>query len=560
MKVYSRQSLFFWVFLLFFTTIGCESDNDKSREKPNVMIVLVDDMGYSDLGSYGSEISTPNLDNLAENGLRFTQFYNGARCCPTRASLLTGVYTSQAGIAHMAGPAFRDFNEHYQGYLNDKVVTIGDVLRDAGYFTAMTGKWHVGMENESMKPLARGFDRFYGFPKGAGNFFGRMFKGKGHTLEKNDKVVYGPGDAYPEDWYASFAFAKNGIEFIDEARDNEKSFFLYLALNAPHWPLQAPDSVMNKYIGKYREGWEQLRHERYQRMKETGIIDDTYQLTEFDKTVKPWDSLSQKQQITQDSIMAAYAASVDLMDQSVGMVVGHLREKGEFNNTLILFLSDNGACAEGPKNGLGNNVNRNANPPGPIGSASSFVRCGRGWANAQNTPFRLYKHWAHEGGINSSFIVHWPEGFDAKGEIRHQPGHIIDLMATCVDVADADYPKQHNGEDIMPYEGTSLVPAFHNESLGRDTLCWEHEGNRAILAGDWKLVARVERIREFKQADLDQWELYNLKTDPTETNNLVSQFPEKAEDLKKAWFRWAADKGVLPWPWSDEEFVRSELK
>jgi len=538
---------------------GHGNPHEEPADSPNIILILADDMGYSDLHCYGSEISTPNLDRLADNGLRFTQFYNNARSCPTRASLLTGVYQHQAGIGHMGGGKYGD-TDAYQGYLKESVITIADVLNRSGYFTAMTGKWHLGMRDASMKPMAKGFDRYYGFPKGAGNYFGRMFDRPGHILERNGQEILRRGEAYPANWYATFEWAEKGVDFIQEATKQDKPFFLYLAFNAPHWPLQAPDSVMNQYAGRYMKGWKALRKERFQRMKQIGLIDDTYRLPEFDDKVKPWASLTRQQKLKQDSIMAAYAACVDLMDQSIGRMLDYLRETDELENSLIFFLSDNGGCAEGPGNGLGNNVTRNADPAGPIGSAKSFVRCGRGWATAQNTPFRLYKHWTHEGGINTPFIVHWPNGIEDQGAIRNQPGHIIDVMATCVDVAGARYPSTHEGSEIIPYEGVSLLPALNNKKLGRDTLCWEHEGNRAIRIGSWKLVSRTEKRRVFDKQDLDAWELYHMATDPTETHNLAAQYPEKVQAMKQAWFQWAEKKKILPWPWSDNDFVRSELR
>lgn len=516
-------------------------NNHISESKPNIIIILADDMGYSDIGCYGSEIKTPNIDKLAKNGLRFTQFYNSARCCPTRASLLTGLNPHQAGMGHMAGS---NLSPNYQGFLNNNCVTIAHVLKTAGYATAMTGKWHVGNVDESIRPIQRGFDRFYGSPSGGGFYSGKVTGGRS-IFEGNNEVIP-PGTQLPKEFYTTNKWADKGIEYINEAINQKKPFFLYLAFNSPHWPLQAPASAIKKYLGKYKNGVESLRKARYEKMLQLGIIDKNFILTPADETVKSWESLTEPEKLFQDSIMATYAACVDVMDLNIGKLVNNLKQKGALDNTIIFFLSDNGGCAEGPKNGLGNNSGT-----GAVGSPESFVRGGRGWSNLENTPFKLYKHNTHEGGIHTPFIVHWPNGIKGKNEIRKQTGHIIDLMATCIDISKATYPKSLNGNSIIPYEGVSLVPAFTNHSLNRDTICWEHEANRAIRIKNWKLVAEANQSRIFTSEEMNNWELYDLDKDPTEMKNLAFTHPEKVKEMSDAWIKWALVKNVLPSPWGD---------
>lgn len=530
-----NKSIFYAVVVLLsvFTTL-------KAANKPNIVLILADDMGFSDLGCYGSEIKTPNLDNLADNGLRFMQFYNAARCCPTRASLLTGLHPHQAGVGHMAGGANSiDENNSYQGYLSDNAVTLAEVLRGAGYFTAHSGKWHVGNKPTTI-PTVRGFDRSY---EGSG-FYYLTDNGGNHKINIDGVATDLHNSDDGKDWYSSFKWAEWGIKYINEAEQNSKPFFLYLPFNAPHFPLAAPDSVVNKYIGRYKNGWSELRKERYARQKAMGLIDESYLLTPDDPSFKKWNALNAQQKAEQDSIMATYAACVDIMDQSIGRVINALKTKGIFDNTLILFLSDNGGNAEGPADGLGKNTG-----PGKLGSAMSDIHCGGGWANAQNTPFRQYKHYIHEGGIRTSFIAHWPVGIRAKGEFRHQPAHLIDIMPTLVEVSGASYPTSFSGNAITPMQGVSLVPAFANRSLKRDTLCWEHEANRGIRIGDMKCVALVNPIRVFLPSDHNKWELYDLSVDPTEMNNLAASQPEKVKQMVALWEHWAQQKGVLPWPW-----------
>ena len=495
--------------------------------KPNILVVLVDDMGFSDIGCYGSEIPTPNLDKLAANGLRFTQFYNTGRCCPTRASVLTGLYPHEAGVGHMTDD---DDVPGYRGRLNDRCVTIAEVLRGAGYFTAMSGKWHVG-QNHGVVPWERGFERSMNSP--AGGFY--YPEGKQNRVFLNGHALADDAPELPKNWYSTDLWTDYGIKFIDEARAAQKPFFLYLAYNAPHFPLQAPADEIAKFRGKYKIGWDKLREQRHARQKELGVVDKSWTLSPRPDAVAAWDSLSDADKDRFDNIMAIYAACVAHMDTAVGRLVAALKERGVLDNTLILFLSDNGGNAEsGPRGRL-----EGDNP----GAAGSTVFCGQSWATLENTPFRRYKHFNHEGGISTPLIAHWPAGITARGELRQQPGHLVDVMATCVDLAGAKYPAEFHGQAIQPMEGRSLVPAFANLPIQRDALYWEHEGNAAVRVGDWKLV---------RLGQAGPWELYNLKTDRTELHDLASAEPGRAKELAAKWDAWAARTNVKPYPAPEE--------
>ena len=446
--------------------LSCGLARAQQPAKPNVVVILVDDMGFSDIGCYGSEIPTPNLDKLAGGGVRFTQFYNGARCCPTRASLLTGLYAHQTGVGHMV----EDNGEAgYRGRLNEQCVTMAEALRPAGYFTIM--------------------------------------------------------------WYATDLWTDFAIKFVDEALAAKKPFYLHLCHNAPHFPLQAPAEDIAKFRGKYLVGWDKLREQRHAKQVELGIVDKAWPLAPRPNSVKAWDSLGADEQDKFDHMMAIYAACVNHMDTAVGRLVEALRQRGVLDNTLILFLSDNGGNAESGPNGrlVGD----------PPGSPKSDVYCGESWAMLENTPFRRYKHFDHEGGIATPLIAHWPAGIAARGELRQQVGHIIDIMPTFLDVAGASYPQQRNGQATPPLEGKSLLAAFANKPLERDALYWEHEGNAAIRVGDWKLV-RLGRN--------GPWELYNLKTDRTELHNLATDEPARAQELSAKWDAWAERAKVKPFP------------
>jgi arylsulfatase A-like enzyme len=491
-------------------------------DRPNVIVILVDDMGFSDIGCYGSEIPTPNIDALAAGGVRFTQFYNTGRCCPTRATLMTGVYAHQAGVGHMT----KNYGvPGYQGYLNDRCVTIGDVARSAGYLTALAGKWHVGSSDRSMWPRARGFDRFYGSPEGGGFYF--QVK-KGRSIVLNDEVIANDDNPLPEGWYSTDKWTEYGLKFIDEAIAANKPFMLHLTHNAPHFPLQADAEDIEKFRGKYRAGWEKLSQERLERQVAMGLIDANWKKAGRPAKVEAWNSLSEQEQDRFDHIMATYAACVYRMDRSIGTLVEGLKSRGQFDNTLILFMSDNGGCAEsGPR----------GRDTGDPTTADSNWFCGESWAWMQDTPFRKYKHYNHEGGIATPLIAHWPKAISDHGAYRKQPAHMIDIMATIADVTGADYPKQHNGNPVLPMEGISLRPAFGNKPLERDAMYWEHEGNAAVRVDDWKLV---------RLGGKGEWELYNMKTDRTEQDNLAAQQSERVNELSTKWNAWAKRANVSP--------------
>lgn len=546
--------------------VSC-SESTNSLSRPNIILIMADDMGYSDIGCYGGEINTPHLDKLAGNGLRFTQFYNTSRCCPTRASLLTGLYPHQAGIGHMT-----DANhqlEAYDGDLNKHAVTIAEVLRLNGYATYMAGKWHVTkhIKPEGPKhnwPRQRGFDKFFGTIIGAGSFYDP------NTLTENNTQI-------PpwEDFYYTDAISDRTVDYI-RGHDQDDPFFIYVAYTAAHWPMHALPEDIARYKGVYDKGWDVMREERYKRMIQMGLIQKNWAMSGRDPDSYSWEEEELKEWRVR--CMEVYAAMVDNMDQGIGRIVHALEKKGELDNTLILFLQDNGACEES----IGieemfdserhKKLERKPMQPDELqyrmfpeytrdgkalrmgigvmsGPADTYIAYGLPWANASNTPFKLYKHWVHEGGISTPLIAHWPQGIESKNELRDQPGHLIDIMATCVDVADANYPLEYQGNDIIPMEGRSLLPAFANQPINREALFWEHEGNRALRIGKWKLVARAWTDSEFGVEELNTWELYDLEADRTELHNLAAQYPERVKDMSTQWVKWANYLGVLPWPW-----------
>jgi arylsulfatase len=484
-----------------------------AAERPNIVIIMADDMGFSDLGCYGSEINTPNIDRLAERGLRFTQFYNAGRCCPTRASLLTGLASHAAGVGHMVQPRPLP---GYLGHLNDRCVTIGEVLGAAGYQTYLSGKWHVGEERPHW-PFDRGFRRSYALVSGGTNYF-RLDPER--ILARDDKRI-----EPDQPWYVTDAITDNAVTFLKEHKASDP-FFMYVAYTAPHWPLHAHDADIDKYRGKYKIGWDELRKRRHARQIVLGIVDKAWPLTPRDKKVPAWEDV--KDQDDADLRMAVYAAQIDRMDQGIGKLLAQLEAMSALENTLILFLADNGGCAE---------IINKGKPGVPAGGADSFLSYGVGWANASNTPFRLYKHWVHEGGIATPLIAHWPAGLKQKG-ITHEPGHLVDLMATCVDVAGTEYPQTFKERKIAPLAGLSLKSVFDGDNRAADhAIYWEHEGNRAMRRGHWKLVARNNA----------PWELYDLSTDRTELNDLAREQPERVQSLASAWDTWAKQNSVLPW-------------
>jgi len=500
-------------------------------KNPNIVLIMADDMGFSDIGCYGGEIQTPNLDKLAANGLRYTQFYNTARCCPTRASLMSGLYAHQAGMGAMTNPSN---TPGYAGHITKECVTIAEVLKAAGYATFMAGKWHLTENKNKLAtgskenwPSQRGFDRFFGTIAGAGSFY------TPNTLTlDNDPIT-----KFPKDFYYTTEIGKHAAKFIGEhmVAKNEQPFFLYVPFTSPHWPLHALEKDIEKYRGKYLKGWDKLRTERHARQLEMGLVDQRWQISARHSKAPAWDSLDEAKKKEMDERMAIYAAMIDSMDQAIGSILISLDEYSQRDNTLILFLADNGGCDESGFFGF------ERKKGGNLGTDSSFASYGLCWANASNTPFQFFKKDNHEGGIASPLIAYWPDGIEAKDKLRHQPGHVIDIMATCVDLSKATYPKKFKGHVIKPMEGRSLVPTFTNEPIDREGIYWEHVGNRAVRSGDWKLVANT-RFRK------QEWELYNLRTDRTERVNLINQRADKAQELMAMWEAWAKRANVLPKP------------
>jgi len=535
------------------TGLALLGDDDRAHSakakapRPNIILILVDDMGYSDIGCYGGEIKTPNLDYLAANGVRFTQFYNTSRCCPTRAALLTGLYSHQAGVGLMTR---RTKSPGYKGRLMpDRCVTIPQVLKPAGYSTYMSGKWHLGLR-PGEQPLDWGFDRFYGCLEGAFSYFHPGdpaayrgdAKGIRHLTRGRKRVE--PGKKF----YATDAFTDHSIECVKEHHQKrpDAPFFLYLAYNAPHWPLQALPEDIAKYDQTYQAGWDEIRRQRYQRQIELGLIDPkTVKLTRrfagvSEKTywrgygggaVPAWSDLSDTQKRGLAKRMAVYAAMVDRVDQGIGRLLNTLRKTKLLEDTVILFLADNGGALGGRATGFNG---FKCKDPAKYGTDQSFISYGTGWANASNTPFRKVKCFVHEGGIATPLIVHWPGGLKAKkGSFIRTPGHLIDIMTTCVDLAGVKYPEKRRARTLIPMEGTSLLPLFENrpdDYRPHEAIYWEHTENRAVRKGKWKLVS-VQK---------GEWELYDMQADRAETNNLTGKHPEIVGKLARMYKHWAA--------------------
>lgn len=552
------------VFSLFVSLSSCSSNRStksaSTETRPNIILILADDLGYSDIGCYGGEVQTPNLDYLAANGVRFTSFYNSSRCCPTRASLLTGLYNQQAGIGEMTTDRKAP---GYRGYMTENTITLAEALKAAGYHTGMAGKWHVSntieqpTKEEHLKwlnhqasypyfspveqyPVNRGFEKYYGNIFGVVDFFDPF------SLVNGTKAV----ENVPANYYHTDAINDTSVSYIKEFSRDQKPFFLYVAHTAPHWPLQALPGDIKKYENTYKVGWDAIREARYKRMAEKGIIDPATtplsprigkEVTWENNPDKEWDARA----------MAVHAAMIDRMDQGIGRLIAALRETGELDNTLILFLSDNGASPEscmryGPgfdrpgETRDGRKIYYPVNKDSMPGSQTTFASIGERWANVSNTPYQYAKAQSYEGGVRTPMIAFWPNGIKSKGGITLHLGHVMDFMPTFLDLAKAQYPATFNGKSITPYTGASLLPAFGNvdKTVSR-TLYNEHFNARYIREGDWKLVSL---------ANDTTWRLYKINQDETELNDLSVQHPDVVKRLSASWKMWANRNNVLPKP------------
>lgn len=533
----------------------------QTDKRPNIIVILADDLGYSDLGCYGGEIHTPNLDKLASEGLRFSNFYNASRSCPTRASLLTGLYQHQAGIGRMT------FNQNlpgYQGTLSKNAVTIAEMLKSSGYNTAMVGKWHISetkLESDQTEwlnhkvthpyfadinsyPTHRGFDKYYGIIYGVADYFDPF------SLVNQDTPV----NEVPKDYYITNALADTAIAYVNTYAKDNRPFFMYLAFTAPHWPLHALPEDIKKYEEVYKPGWDFIRNERYERIKKLHIFGDAnnflsprFPNDDWDKNPnKEWDARA----------MTVHAAMVDRMDQEIGELIKTLKMNGQYENTLILFLSDNGASSEMCQNFIkgkndrpdqtrdGRQIIYPKNKKDALpGEETTFSSIGPVWANVSNTPFRFWKAKSYEGGICTPFIAHWPDGIMKNvGKVIPAQGHVIDIMATCIDLARAKYPEIYNGNKIIPLEGQSLLPIFKKgKRAGHEYLGFEHINERAFIGKDgWKIVKRSDNN--------SKWELYNLNSDRSEMIDLASKYPEKISKMVKEYKKWAKRCLVVPAP------------
>ena len=516
-------------------------------------------MGFSDLGCYGGELETPNLDRLAAGGLRFSQFYNTARCCPSRASLLTGLHPHQTGIGGMVNAKVGP--KGYEGTINERCVTIAEVLREGGYATSMSGKWHLSGDHLHANPswpTSRGFDHHYGIITGAADYYAPQTLMCDHKNVEQE-ALDDPG------YYITDAISDNAADHIRKhfSEHKERPFFEYVAYTAPHWPLHAKKEDVDRCRGRFVKGWDTLRKERQKRLIEMGMIDPEWPLSPRDPGQPPWDEAINKE--WQQRRMEVYAAQIEVMDRGIGRILSALEEYGQLDSTLVLFLADNGGAAEevspewlaaGWMQEL-NIIRKETKKGEPVrfgntpdiwpGGEETYASYGVPWANLSNTPFRMYKGWIHEGGMSTPFIAYWPKGMKvAPGSLHHSPWHLPDVMASLTEIAGAPYPVEYHGRSILPLEGRSFASVFSNLNISRDApLYWEHEGNAAVRDGVWKLVRDFSLNSELPMEDLAAWELYRLDKDRTELEDLSAKMPEKARELHEAYLTWAERCNVL---------------
>lgn len=577
-----RKCLFIIVICLISVLFNKQTFAQAANSRPNIILILSDDMGYSDLGCYGSEIATPHLDSLAMSGLRYTHFYNMDHCAPSRAALLTGLYPHQTGLGWMP-----DKNFHLPGYtdeLNNHCVTIAEVLKKFGYTTLMTGKWHLsrnvkagGAEHDW--PLQRGFEKFYGILTGAGNYYDPPSLCRGNTLitPENDP------DYHSDHYYFTNAITDNSIRFIKD-RPKDKPFFMYVAYTTAHWPMQAPEAAIDKYKGKYNAGWDALRQQRFEREKELGVIDSSTTLSPLD--THPWSE--EKDKPAMERRMETYAAMISIMDKGIGEIVNELKKEGIFDNTMIIFLQDNGGNAEGVGYGKGpdgeiRSVAKDTATLKPLGKdeiqyavipaithngavsimgkkvmagpENTYLAYLKPWANLSNTPFRKYKNFTYEGGISTPLIIHWSDGIKVeRGALRKQVGHEIDMMPTILQLAHASYPTNYNGHKITPVSGVSLVPTFTDQALQPRAIYWAHQANRAMRMGKWKIVSGAELhgpYSQWKTFTRTPWQLYDMENDRSELKDLSAQYPDVVNKMSAMWEKWAHQTHVYPMPWKE---------
>ncbi len=523
---------FLCALLITTTFIQCHTTNDQRDQSPNILLILVDDMGFSDLGFMGSLIETPHINELAANGLVYNQFYNTGRCCPSRAALLTGLYPHQTGMGWMTSANLEQ--PGYTGILNRKCITIAQALQKKDYACYMTGKWHLtnykNLSPEGPKhnwPLQRGFDRFFGHLGGAGSYFNPS-----KLLVNNEHIQT------PQPFYLTTAVTDTTIQYIKDhfKTSAQQPFFTYVSYLAPHRPLHALPEDITKYKGKYAIGWDKLRKQRLKNLKKGGFINQQCTLSPRPDNIPAWNSLSKDEQEAWAALMAIYAAQIDRIDQGVGQIIATLKAQNALDNTLIFFLSDNGASAEAEGNPIKPSEIEHLGQEFPRHSYREA------WANVSNTPFGRYKHTVYEGGIATPLIVHWPAQIKDKGSISSQVGHMIDIFPSILEATQTNYPKRFKKKRLHDLAGKSLLPNFSGEKFPRGPIFFEHEAYRAVRKGQWKLVAPAI----LKPPYIQEWELYNVWKDRSETKNLADQHPQKVKQLAKLWDNWAKNHQVYP--------------